>query len=455
MRIVKEVLYMGRKNVIIPTDIIVGNFFRIKEEQKTKEGRQRYSISLMSPEKKMLHQKGVKVRIRAAGKEDPKVYEAAEKLIRKNSKIVVEWIKEGSLPQAPSMLLLHIIAEESVQKAYGIGEERKPFLIEALQNLPPLKELEGTADADTLRVVDAVAHTKEDKIGLKRALNIIYDGAVKCGIWKENISSKVLVTARSTTEKADKNLKTRIFTLEELRKLTQSCIEHMDKEALYAALLLQLTTGVKVGELCGLNLSSVWKYEELRVLKIDGKMTQKRGEEAEWRLYDREYGKLRFIPCTYLAQTAVRTLFKARLETGAGIHAPLIVEGKSGRLTPERYKKFVDKVLESVIPEYSKTSRTDLIRASFEGYCRNICGMDIGQVQKILGLQAQQTYEQWYVDYGSRLALLRIEAQLERCHKLLVSDGENLTDRVYLRWRKKRGEQMIIKDKYGVKIDIL
>ena len=132
---------MGRKNVIIPTDIIVGNFFRIKEEQKTKEGRQRYSISLMSPEKKMLHQKGVKVRIRAAGKEDPKVYEAAEKLIRKNSKIVVEWIKEGSLPQAPSMLLLHIIAEESVQKAYGIGEARKPFLIEALQNLPPLKEL--------------------------------------------------------------------------------------------------------------------------------------------------------------------------------------------------------------------------------------------------------------------------------------------------------------------------
>ena len=67
--------------------------------------------------------------------------------------------------------------------------------------------------------MDAVAHTKEDKIGLKRALNIIYDGAVKCGIWKENISSKVLVTARSTTEKADKNLKTRIFTLEELRKL--------------------------------------------------------------------------------------------------------------------------------------------------------------------------------------------------------------------------------------------
>lgn len=315
--------------------------------------------------------------------------------------------------------------------------------------------MHGSIALHTHYVVDAVAHTKEDKIGLKRALNIIYDGAVKCGIWKENISSKVLVTARSTTEKADKNLKTRIFTLEELRKLTQSCIEHMDKEALYAALLLQLTTGVKVGELCGLNLSSVWKYEELRVLKIDGKMTQKRGEEAEWRLYDREYGKLRFIPCTYLAQTAVRTLFKARLETGAGIHAPLIVEGKSGRLTPERYKKFVDKVLESVIPEYSKTSRTDLIRASFEGYCRNICGMDIGQVQKILGLQAQQTYEQWYVDYGSRLALLRIEAQLERCHKLLVSDGENLTDRVYLRWRKKRGEQMIIKDKYGVKIDIL
>ena len=82
-----------------------------------------------------------------------------------------------------------------------------------------------------------------------------------------------------------------------------------------------------------------------------------------------------------------------------------------------------------------------MIRASFDGYCRNICGMDIGQVQKILGLQAQQTYEQWYVDYGSRLALLRIEAQLERCHKLLVSDGENLTDRVTCGGEKRGGNK--------------
>ena len=55
MKIVKEVLYMGRKNVIIPTDIIVGNFFRIKEEQNDKRRKGRGTpISLMSPEKKML-----------------------------------------------------------------------------------------------------------------------------------------------------------------------------------------------------------------------------------------------------------------------------------------------------------------------------------------------------------------------------------------------------------------
>lgn len=40
LKIVKEVLYMGRKNVIIPTDIIVGNFFVSKKSKRQKkEGR--------------------------------------------------------------------------------------------------------------------------------------------------------------------------------------------------------------------------------------------------------------------------------------------------------------------------------------------------------------------------------------------------------------------------------
>ncbi len=36
LKIVKEVLYMGRKNVIIPTDIIVGNFFSYQRRAKDK-----------------------------------------------------------------------------------------------------------------------------------------------------------------------------------------------------------------------------------------------------------------------------------------------------------------------------------------------------------------------------------------------------------------------------------
>ena len=85
-------------------------------------------------------------------------------------------------------------------------------------------------------------------------MNRLYDEAAIWGVIKENTAKNVLITVRSEGEKADKNLNQRALSLEEMRMLTALCIEGMQTDIRYATVLLHLTTGVKTGELCGLNI---------------------------------------------------------------------------------------------------------------------------------------------------------------------------------------------------------
>lgn len=144
--------------------------------------------------------------------------------------------------------------------------------------------------------------------------------------YKENNVKKLLVTMRSEGEKADKNINQRALSLEEMRILTASCIEGMRTDAKYSAVLLHLTTGVKTGELCGLNIDNLMRYKDVVYIEIGAKYVQKRGKVAEWKPYERESGKVRRIPCTPLAQAALSVLLKSRLEAGAKVDAPLIVD---------------------------------------------------------------------------------------------------------------------------------
>ena len=75
-----------------------------------------------------------------------------------------------------------------------------------------------------------------------------------------------------------------------------------------------------------------------------------------------------------------------------------------------------------VVPEYARlSSRSDVVQSSVRGYCRDVCGMTASRMMRIFGLKAESTYEEWYVDYLSRIAMLATRARLERCHKLLQS----------------------------------
>ena len=146
-------------------------------------------------------------------------------------------------------------------------------------------------------------------------------------------------------------MRQRILTFEEMRLLTDLCIEGMKTDIRYAAVLLHLTTGVKTGELCGLNIGDLMRYKDVVYIEIGAKSVQKRGKVAEWKPYERESGKVRRIPCTPLAQAALSVLLKSRLEAGAKVDAPLIVGEGGRRWDVLKLRAFEKEVLQKVVPE--------------------------------------------------------------------------------------------------------
>ena len=433
---------------------VYGVPFRVTEMEMTAKGQDRCYISMRQPDGSILHDKGVNKLITAKGIKDAAVIKAAENIIRKHSGQVLGWLRAGQMKEATPELLLLVLPEESIERVYGKSdEEHRELVRQVVRILPPLPELQEKMETMTLRAVKEVAANKEKGDVLKRALNRLYDEAAIWGVIKENTAKNVLITVRSEGEKADKNLNQRALSLEEMRMLTALCIEGMQTDIRYATVLLHLTTGVKTGELCGLNIDNLMRYKDAVYIEIGAKSVQNRGKVAEWKPYERESGKLRRIPCTPLAQAALSVLLKPRLEAGAKVDAPLIVGEGGRRWDVLKLRAFEKEVLQKVVPEYAKISRTDVIRTSFEHYCRAVCGMSDGQTQKILGCKAAQTYEEWYCDYSSKVALMTLEAQLRRCHKSLICDEGKWHIAAHLHLRMKRGASVQIQTEHGVKIE--
>lgn len=450
----KRVRIVGRKCKNSPNVKVHGVPFRVTEMGMTTKGQARCYISMRQPDGSILHGEGVSKLVTAKSMKAEAVIKAAENIIWKNRGQVLEWLRAGRLQKATPTLLLLVLPEESVTSIYGKNDERRRELVRcAAKLLPPLPELQEKMEAVTFRAVEKVAVNRGEDDALKRALNRLYDEAVAQGILQENNVKKLLVTVRSEGEKADKNINQRALSLEEMRMLTALCIEGMQTDIRYASVLLHLTTGVKTGELCGLNIDNLMRYKDAVYIEIGAKSVQNRGKVAEWKPYERESGKLRRIPCTPLAQAALSVLLKPRLEAGAKVDAPLIVGEGGRRWDVLKLRAFEKEVLQKVVPEYAKISRTDVIRTSFEHYCRVICGMSDGSAQKLLGCKAAQTYEEWYCDYSSKVALMTLEAQLRRCHKSLICDEGKWHIAAHLHLRMKRGASVQIQTEHGVKIE--
>ena len=81
--------------------------------------------------------------------------------------------------------------------------------------------------------------------------------------------------------------------------------------------------------------------------------------------------------------------------------------------------------------------------------------MTASRMMRIFGLKAESTYEEWYVDYSSRIAMLATRARLERCHKLLQSGGQLKNAQLRVRLKLKRGAQIRFTAKYQFRLTVL
>ena len=387
-----------------------------------------------------------------------KAHTAMEALIVRYRDEITDWMRKRLLPEATPILLLLLMPEDERRKMYGRDTDgaRKQLLRNALEKFPLLTELEDAQT--TVQLLKEMSKTAKERNFLGRMVETLYDFAVRCGVWEQNPLVHLYRFKMPESTKAYKNLVQRRLSIAEMQQLAAICQKRQREDLRYAAVLLAQTTCATVGELCALNVADVRAVPDLIFLEIRRSISKKREKKAkvEWTMYKWGENARRRVPCTQLAQTALKPLLRRPGCTDFKGDEPLLVDEDGQRLEPAKYRRFEDKVLAEVVPEYAKlSSRSDVVQSSVRGYCRDVCGMTASRMMRIFGLKAESTYEEWYVDYSSRIALLATRARLERCHKLLQSGSQLKSVQLSMRLKLKRGAKIRFTAKYPVRLTVL
>ena len=387
-----------------------------------------------------------------------KAHTAMEALIVRYRDEITDWMRKRLLPEATPILLLLLMPEDERRKMYGRDTDgaRKQLLRNALEKFPLLTELEDAQT--TVQLLKEMSKTAKERNFLGRMVETLYDFAVRCGVWEQTPLVHLYRFTMPESTKASKNLVQRRLIIAEMQRLVAICQRRQREDLRYAAVLLAQTTCATVGELCALNVADVRAVPDLIFLEIRRSISKKREKKAkvEWTMYKWGENARRRVPCTQLAQTALKPLLRRPGCTDFKGEEPLLVDEDGQRLEPAKYRRFEDKVLAEVVPEYAKlSSRSDVVQSSVRGYCRDVCGMTASRMMRIFGLKAESTYEEWYVDYSSRIALLATRARLERCHKLLQSGSQLKSVQLSMRLKLKRGAKIRFTAKYPVRLTVL
>lgn len=387
-----------------------------------------------------------------------KAHTAMEALIVRYRDEITDWMRKRLLSEATPILLLLLMPEDERRKMYGRDTDgaRKQLLRNALEKFPLLAELEDAQT--TVQLLKEMSKTAKERNVLGRMVETLYDFAVRCGVWEQNPLVHLYRFKMPESIKASKNLVQKRLSIAEMQQLVAICQKRQREDLRYAAVLLAQTTCATVGELCALNVADVRAVPDLIFLEIRRSISKKREKKAkvEWTMYKWGENARRRVPCTQLAQTALKPLLRRLGCTDFKGDEPLLVDEDGQRLEPAKYRRFEDKVLVEVVHEYAKlSSRSDVVQSSVRGYCRDVCGMTTSRMMRIFGLKAESTYEEWYVDYSSRVALLATRARLERCHKLLQSGSQLKSVQLRMRLKLKRGAKIRFTAKYPIRLTVL
>ena len=109
----------------------------------------------------------------------------------------------------------------------------------------------------------------------KSAINLLFNYAVSFGFLSENPMDKVRITWKDETARRRNEIENKYLTIDEYHSIINDCIDR-NMQYYADAFQLQFLTGIRFGELSGLQVNDIIKENDKVYLRIDGTMIWKK-----------------------------------------------------------------------------------------------------------------------------------------------------------------------------------
>lgn len=109
----------------------------------------------------------------------------------------------------------------------------------------------------------------------KSAINLLFNYAVSFGFLSKNPMDKVRITWKDETARRRDEIENKYLTIDEYHSIINDCIDH-NMQYYADAFQLQFLTGIRFGELSGLQVNDIIKENGKVYLRIDGTMIWKK-----------------------------------------------------------------------------------------------------------------------------------------------------------------------------------
>ena len=146
----------------------------------------------------------------------------------------------------------------------------------------------------------------------KSAINLLFNYAVSFGFLSENPMDKVRITWKDETARRRNEIENKYLTIDEYHSIINDCIDR-NMQYYADAFQLQFLTGIRFGELSGLQVNDIIKENGKVYLRIDGTMIWKKKPYRHFRSQHRKtFAGLRTITLSPTAANIVEQHAKGK-----------------------------------------------------------------------------------------------------------------------------------------------
>lgn len=146
----------------------------------------------------------------------------------------------------------------------------------------------------------------------KSAINLLFNYAVSFGFLSENPMDKVRITWKDETARRRNEIENKYLTIDEYHSIINDCIDR-NMQYYADAFQLQFLTGIRFGELSGLQVNDIIKENGKVYLRIDGTMIWKKKPYRHFLSYEpKTFAGLRTITLSPTAANIVEQHAKGK-----------------------------------------------------------------------------------------------------------------------------------------------